>query len=157
MSSDTAEKSFISVFEELFSFLGVDSQFVTIVPLSTLSNVLEYNVLVGVSGSVKGNIMYSYNEKIFRILTDKIIGNINFAGTDIFIQNAIYDFFIEFSKRVMLLAEMSDEDDKKVLLASPIGVMGHNINAMISQVPSKNLFFKVCGEKLAVAFFLEKA
>ena len=149
----SAEKNiFIETFEEIFSYLDFDLKFLNEVPLSTLSNVLQHNILVGVSGSMRGNIIFSFNVKTFRELAACMMGSEKANEEDIFAVSAVADLFTEFCKRLIKFLNRN----KEIFLSSPIGISGNGMTAMISPVPSKNLFFKLNGERLAIAYYLEE-
>ena len=151
MGSD-AKTNVIEVFNGISNYLNFDGKFINEVPLSTLSNALQHNVLVGVSGSMRGNIMFSCNSKVFKVLAGSMTGVSDIDETDIFNTSAVVDLFTEFCKR---LVNMFDKHEN-IFLASPISISGNAIQAMISQVPSINLFFKVNDERLAIAYYLEE-
>lgn len=143
----------MNTFDTLFSYLGFDYKFVNEIPLSTLSNALQNNVLVGVSGALQGNIMFSYNKKTKDEIAYKMTGEKVTSNDDIYAENAIVDFFTEFCRR---LTKIIPTKKGEIFISYPISVSGDNIRAMISQVPSKNLFFKVNGERIAIAYYLEE-
>jgi CheY-specific phosphatase CheX len=143
---------FVNTFNEIFSYLDFDFKFLNEVPLSTLSNALQHNVLVGVNGSLCGNIMFSYSKKTFKALTSSMTGLKNLNDNDIFAVSSVVDLFSEFCKRLIKTFDNGDS----ILLASPISISGTDIRAMISQIPSRNLFFKVNDERLAIAFDLKE-
>jgi len=149
--SDFTEK-FKSITEALFVYLDLDTKFVSEVSLSTLSNASQHNVLIGVSGALKGNIMFGYNASTFRQIGKRMTNLKLVDENDIFVKTSVVDFFMEFCKK--LVATFDEEAD--TLLSYPIAISGENTSAMISQVPSKNLFFKVNEERLSIAYYLEQ-
>ena len=150
MASD-AKNIFVTTFDEIFSYLDFDFSFINEVALSTLSNALQYNILVGVSGTLNGNIMFSYNAKTFRTLAAGMTGLKDINENDIFATSAVADLFTEFCRRFLKYFSKNDN----IFLTNPISIVGDAMKVMISRVPSKNLFFKINNERLAIAYFLE--
>ncbi len=151
MASD-AKSVFVNTFNEIFSYLDFDFKFINEIPLSTLSNALQHNVLVGVSGALRGNIMFSYNQKTYQAITVGMTGIKGMDEDDIYATSSTVDLFTEFCKRLIKLFD----NNENIFLSNPISISGNAIQAMISQVPSKNLFFKVNNERLAIAYYLEE-
>ena len=54
---------FVKVFDDLFSYIGINHKFMCEVPSSTLNSTEEVNTLVGISGDMEGNIMFGYTDK----------------------------------------------------------------------------------------------
>lgn len=154
---------FVQVFNDLFSYVGINHKFMCELPASSLNSTEEVNTLVGVSGDMEGNIMFGYTEKTAKEIAQKMCG----AGVppkqiDIYAKSALADFYSEFCKRVtqsiktqMVLGEQNKKD-YALLSSNPTYVAGSNMYGVISKVPSKKLFFKVNGEKFGIAYNLEE-
>jgi len=154
---------FIQVFDDLFSYIGLNHKFMTEVPSSSLNSTEEVNTLVGISGDMEGNVMFGYTDKTALIIAEKLIGKDNIADVDIFVKSALADFYSEFCKRfthklkVETAFNISSGEKNYILLSSnPTYISGEDMIGVISKVPSKKLFFKVNGEKFGIAYSLEQ-
>lgn len=153
---------FVQVFEDLFSYLGMNHKFMCEVPSSSLNSTEMVNTLIGVSGDMEGNIMFGYTEKTAKEIAAKLIGIDKIEDIDIFAKAALADFYSEFCKRfthrikVETSFNISTGEKNYVLLSSnPTYISGEDMFGAISKVPSKKLFFKVNGEKFGIAYNLE--
>ena len=157
---------FVQVFDDLFSYIGLDHKFMCEVPSSTLNSTEMVNTLVGISGDMEGNIMFGYTDKTAKEIATKLIGSKNIdevKDIDIFIKSALADFYSEFCKRfthtikVETSFNLSGGEKKYILFSSnPTYISGEEMFGAISKVPSKKLFFKVNGEKFGIAYSLEQ-
>lgn len=154
---------FVQVFNDLFSYLGVNHKFMCEVPQSDLNSTEMVNTLVGISGDLEGNIMFGYTDETAKEIAKKLIGKENITEIDIYVKAALTDFYSEFCKRVTHIIKKEsifnakDEvKDYTLLSTSPTYVAGADMRGMISKVPSKKLFFKVNGEKFGIAYNLEQ-
>lgn len=154
---------FIQVFDDLFSYIGLNHKFMCEVPASTLNSTEDVNTLVGVSGDMEGNVMFGYTDKTALSIAGKLIGKDNISDVDIFVKSALADFFSEFCKRftyklkVETAFNISSGEKNYILLSSnPTYISGEDMFGAISKVPSKKLFFKVNGEKFGIAYSLEQ-
>ena len=154
---------FVQVFDDLFSYVGIDHKFMTEVPSSSLNSTEEVNTLVGISGDMEGNIMFGYTGKIAKEIAAKLTGADKVENIDIYVKSALSDFCSEFCKlftnkvRVETSFNASKEDKNYILLSSnPTYISGEDMFGAISKVPSKKLFFKVNGEKFGIAYSLEQ-
>lgn len=153
---------FVQVFEDLFSYLGINHKFMCEVPSSSLNSTEEVNTLVGISGDMEGNIMFGYTGKTAKEIAAKLIGD-KVDDVDIYAKAALADFYSEFCKRfthkikVETSFNISTGEKKYTLLSSnPTYIAGSEMFGAISKVPSKKLFFKVDGEKFGIAYSLEQ-
>lgn len=153
---------FVKVFEDLFSYLGINHKFMCEVPSSSLNSTEIVNTLVGVSGDMEGNIMFGYTDKTAKEIAAKLIGTNEIKDIDIFAKAALADFYSEFCKRVTHKIKVetsfniSTGEKNYILLSSnPTYISGEDMFGAISKVPSKKLFFKVNGEKFGIAYNLE--
>lgn len=153
---------FVQVFEDLFSYLGMNHKFMCEVPSSSLNSTEMVNTLIGISGDMEGNIMFGYTEKTAKEIAAKLIGTNEIEDIDIFAKSALADFYSEFCKRfthrikVETSFNISTGEKNYVLLSSnPTYISGEDMFGAISKVPSKKLFFKVNGEKFGIAYNLE--
>lgn len=154
---------FVQVFQDLFSYIGINHKFMCEVPSSTLNSTEEVNTLVGISGDMEGNIMFGYTGKTAKEIAGKLIGTEKISDIDIYSKSALADFYSEFCKRfthkvkVETAFNISSGDKNYILLSSnPTYISGENMFGAISKVPSKKLFFKVNGEKFGIAYSLEQ-
>jgi len=154
---------FVQVFDDLFSYIGLDHKFMCEVPSSTLNSTEMVNTLVGISGDMEGNIMFGYTDKTAKEIATKLIGSQDIEDIDIFVKSALADFYSEFCKRfthkikVETSFNLAGGEKKYILLSSnPTYISGEDMFGAISKVPSKKLFFKVNGEKFGIAYSLEQ-
>lgn len=154
---------FIQVFEDLFSYIGLNHKFMCEVPSSSLNSTEMVNTLVGISGDMEGNIMFGYTDKTAKEIAAKLIGTDKIQDIDIFAKAALADFYSEFCKRfthkikVETSFNISNGEKNYTLLSSnPTYIAGEDMFGAISKVPSKKLFFKVNGEKFGIAYSLEQ-
>lgn len=154
---------FVHVFEDLFSYLGVNHKFMCEVPSSSLNSTEMVNTLVGISGDMEGNIMFGYTDKTAKEIAAKLIGIETIENIDIFAKAALADFYSEFCKRFIHRIKLetafniSTTSKQYTLLSSnPTYIAGSEMFGAISKVPSKKLFFKVNGEKFGIAYSLEQ-
>lgn len=153
---------FIQIFEDLFSYLGIDHKFMCEVPSSSLNSTEMVNTLVGISGDMEGNIMFGYTDKTAKEISAKLIGTDKIEEIDIYAKAALADFCGEFCKRFThkIKVETSfnisnGEKNYTLLTSNPTYIAGEDMFGAISKVPSKKLFFKVNGEKFGIAYSLE--
>lgn len=163
MTTFNLNDMFVQVFEDLFSYVGINHKFMCEVPSSTLNSTEEVNTLVGISGDMEGNVMFGYTDKTARIIAAKLIGTDKISNIDIFAKSALADFYSEFCKRfthkikVETSFNISNGEKNYILLSSnPTYISGEEMFGAISKVPSKKLFFKVDGEKFGIAYSLEQ-
>lgn len=156
-------KIFVKVFDDLFSYIGINHKFMCEVPSSTLNSTEMVNTLVGISGDMEGNIMFGFTDKTAKEIAAKLIGADEIKDIDIFVKAALADFYSEFCKRftqavrVETAFNISDGEKNYILLTSnPTYISGEDMFGAISKVPSKKLFFKVNGEKFGIAYSLEQ-
>ncbi len=154
---------FTQVFDDLFSYLGVNHKFMCEVPESSLNSTESVNTLVGISGDMEGNIMFGYTDKTAKEIAAKLSGAKDITEIDKFVKASLADFFSEFCKRAIkairlenLYSENSSMKDYVLFSANPTYVAGEEMYGAISKVPSKKLFFKVNGEKFGIAYSLEE-
>ena len=83
---------FVQVFEELFSYIGIDHKFMREVPSSSLNSTEEVNTLVGISGDMEGNIMFRYAVKTDKEIAGKLKGTSSIDNIDIFVKLALAAF-----------------------------------------------------------------
>lgn len=153
---------FVQVFNDLFSYLGINHKFMCEVPSSSLNSTEEVNTLIGISGDMEGNVMFGYTDKTAREIAEKLIGD-KVEDIDIYAKAALADFYSEFCKRftqrikVETAFNISTGDKNYILFSSnPTYIAGVEMFGAISKVPSKKLFFKVNGEKFGIAYSLEQ-
>jgi CheY-specific phosphatase CheX len=163
MTNFSLNDMFVQVFEDLFSYIGINHKFMCEVPSSSLDSTEEVNTLVGISGDMEGNIMFGYTDKTAKEIASKLIGSDKNENIDIFIKSALADFYSEFCKRfthkvkVETAFNVSNGEKNYILLSSnPTYISGEDMFGAISKVPSKKLFFKVNGEKFGIAYSLEQ-
>ncbi len=151
MSSDT-QSAFVSIFDEMLTYLDVEHQFMCEVPASSLNFNADYNVIVGASGESEGNFMFGCTRNTILAIAGKLMGTKNQTDVDIYVKSAVADFFNDFSKRVLKSAKL-----KNVFLSSPTYIAGNNLKSMISKVPTINLFFRIEGEKFDISYNIQGA
>ena len=163
MTTFNLNDMFVQVFEDLFSYVGMNHKFMCEVPSSTLNSTEEVNTLVGISGDMEGNVMFGYTDKTAKAIAAKLIGTDEIDKIDLFAKSALADFYSEFCKRfthklkVESSFNISNGEKKYILLSSnPTYISGEDMFGAISKVPSKKLFFKVDGEKFGIAYSLEQ-
>jgi len=154
---------FVQVFEDLFSYIGINHKFMCEVPESTMNSTEMVNTLVGISGDMEGNIMFGYTDKTAKVIAAKLIGKKEIKDIDIYVKSALADFYSEFCKRfthkvkVETAFNIANGEKNYILLSSnPTYIAGGEMYGVISKVPSKKLFFKVDGEKFGIAYSLEQ-
>lgn len=154
---------FIQIFDELFSYIGINHKFMCEVPSSTLNSTEMVNTLVGISGDMEGNIMFGYTDKTAKEIAEKLTASNKIDNIDIYTKSALADFYSEFCKRlthkikVETSFNISSGEKNYILLSSnPTYISGEDMFGAISKVPSKKLFFKVNGEKFGIAYSLEQ-
>src|SRR5574344_506629 len=93
---------FVQVFNEMFSYIKLEHKFMCEVPASSMNSSEEFNTLVGVSGDLKGNIIFGYTKKTAHELSSKIIGSKekDDDALNYFEKAALSDFYSDFCKRV---------------------------------------------------------
>lgn len=150
---------FVQVFNDLFSYIGIDHKFIREVPESTLNSTEIVNTVIGITGDVEGNIMFSHSPKTALDIASKLMGTDNLTDVDLYAKSALADFYSEFCERfinLVKIANMYEEADTdkvyNLLSTDPTYVSGENMYGVISKVPSKKLFFKVNGEKFGIAY-----
>ncbi|MDD3436837.1 MAG: hypothetical protein PHC64_06780 [Candidatus Gastranaerophilales bacterium] len=153
---------FSQVFDDLFSYIGLNHKFMCEVPSSSLNSTEMVNTLVGISGDMEGNVMFGYTDKTAKEIAEKLIGG-EVKEIDIFVKAALADFYSEFCKRftnkikVETAFDISSGEKNYILLSSnPTYISGEDMFGAISKVPSKKLFFKVNNEKFGIAYSLEQ-
>lgn len=163
MTSFNIIDSFIQIFDDLFSYVGLSHKFMSEVPSSTLNSTEEVNTLVGISGDMEGNIMFGYTDKIAKAIAAKLMGIDEIKEIDIYSKAALADFYSEFCKRLTHKIKVetafnitSGEKNYILLSSNPTYISGEEMFGAISKVPSKKLFFKVNGEKFGIAYSLEQ-
>lgn len=154
---------FVKVFDDLFSYIGINHKFMCEVPSSTLNSTEEVNTLVGISGDMEGNIMFGYTGKTAKEIAQKLTGSNDLKDIDMYAKGALADFYSEFCKRfthkirIETAFNLSSGEKNYILLSSnPTYISGEDMFGAISKVPSKKLFFKVNGEKFGIAYSLEQ-
>lgn len=154
---------FVKVFDDLFSYVGIDHKFMCEVPSSTLNSTEMVNTLIGISGDMEGNIMFGYTDKTAKEIAAKITGADKINDIDIYAKSALADFYSEFCKRFTHKVKVetafnitSGEKNYILLSSNPTYIAGEDMFGAISKVPSKKLFFKVDGEKFGIAYSLEQ-
>lgn len=154
---------FVQVFNDLFSYIKIDHKFVREVPESSLNSTELVNTVIGITGDLEGNIMFSHSPKAALDIASKLIGNENLNGVDLYVKSALADFYSEFCERfinLVKIANMYEETDTNkvynLLSTNPTYVSGENMYGVISKVPSKKLFFKINGEKFGIAYSFAK-
>ena len=154
---------FTKVFDDLFSYVGINHKFMCEVPASSLNSSEMVNILVGITGDLEGNIMFGYTDITAKEIAAKLIGVGEVADIDKYVKASLADFFSEFCKRTINtiksenLYNVGSGSKHYVLLSSnPTYVAGEDMVGVISKVPSKKLFFKVNGEKFGIAYSLEQ-
>lgn len=150
-------------FDDLFSYIGMDHKFMCEVPAKNLNSTEPVNTLVSILGDLEGNIMFGFTEKIAKDIVAKMQGTNKISDIDIYSKSALADFFSEFCKRIIgaIRLESSFEiganfKDYVLLSSDPTYIAGGEMFSSISRVPSKQLFFKVNGEKFGIAYSLEE-
>lgn len=154
---------FVQVFNDLFSYIGIDHKFMREVPSSSLNSTEEVNTLVGISGDMEGNVMFGYTGNTAKEIASKLIGSKSIDNIDIYVKSALADFYSEFCKRFTKKVKVetafnitSGEKNYILLSSNPTYISGEDMFGAISKVPSKKLFFKVNGEKFGIAYSLEQ-
>ena len=154
---------FVQVFDDLFSYIGVNHKFMCEVHESSLNSTEMFNTHVGMSGDMEGNIMFGYTEKTAQEIAAKLMGTEEIKNIDLYTKAALADFYSEFCKRVINLIKTkslhetgTDMKDYALLSSNPTYVAGVDMYGMIGKVASKKLFFKVNGEKFGIAYSLEE-
>ncbi len=154
---------FVQVFNDMFEYLGLEHKFMCEVPESTLNSSEKVNALIGISGDISGNILFGFTEKIAREVSAKLIGVKEINQIDKYEKNALADFYADFCARVthsIKIENLFNIDgagkDYVMFSSNPTYIAGDNMQGVISKVPSKKLFFKVCGEKFGIAYNLEQ-
>lgn len=163
MTNFSLNDIFVQVFNDLFSYIGMNHKFMCEVPSSTLNSTEEVNTLVGISGDMEGNVMFGYTDKTAKEIAGKLIGKDKVDNIDIYVKSALADFYSEFCKRfthkvkVETAFNISSGEKNYILLSSnPTYISGEDMFGAISKVPSKKLFFKVNGEKFGISYSLEQ-
>lgn len=163
MTNFNLNDMFVQVFNDLFSYLGINHKFMCEVPSSTLNSTEEVNTLVGISGDMEGNVMFGYTDKTAKEIASKLMGTDHVDNVDIYVKSALADFYSEFCKRftnkvrIETTFNITSGDKNYILLSSnPTYISGEDMFGAISKVPSKKLFFKVDGEKFGIAYSLEQ-
>src|SRR5574344_549419 len=155
---------FVEVFNEMFAYIDLEHKFMCEVPESSMNSTEEYNTLVGVSGDLKGNIIFGYTKKTADSVSTKVIGNMTNLSDHLnfYDKAALSDFYSYFCKRVTeriktenLYNFNAEIGEYTLLTSNPTCIAGSNMYGIISKVPSKKLFFKVGGEKFGIAYSLE--
>lgn len=153
---------FVKVFNDLFSYIGINHKFMTEVPASSLNSSDMVNTLIGISGDISGNVMFGHSDKTAKEIAAKIRGVSHDANIDEYTKAALADFYSEFCKRVIhsirienLFNSAGNEKDYALLSSNPTYIAGEDMYGVISKVPSKTLFFKVNGDKFGIAYNLE--
>lgn len=155
---------FVQVFNELFAYIKTDHKFMCEVPESSMNSTEEFNTLVGVSGDLKGNIIFGYTGKVAHIVSAKLMGTENISQNVLtfYEKAALADFYSDFCKRVAQKIKTDNlynfdekNGDYTLLTSNPTSISGESLYGIISKVPSKKLFFKVSGEKFGIAYSLE--
>lgn len=163
MTSFNINDVFVQVFNDLFSYIGINHKFMCEVPSSSMNSTEMENTLVGISGDMEGNIMFGYSDKTAREISAKLMGSEKVGDIDKYVKSALADFYSEFCKRFTQKIKVestfnSSQGDKKYILLSsnPTCISGQDMYGAISKVPSKKLFFKVNDEKFGIAYSLEQ-
>ncbi len=152
MSSINLAKTFVTVFDEMLSYLDIDHKFMCEVPESSLNSGEPVNVLVGVTGDMEGNIMFGYAPETAKDIVAKLIGVKSIGKLDSFAEAALADFCADFCRRFIQMIKI----EYNVVLSYPSYASGDDMYAMISKVPSKKIFFKINEKKFNMAYNLEK-
>lgn len=154
---------FVQVFEDLFSYMGINHKFMCEVPSSSLNSTEEVNTLVGISGDMEGNVMFGYTDKTAKVIAAKLMGADSVSKVDIYVKSALADFYSEFCKRFTHKLKVessfnisSGQKNYTLLSSNPTYISGEDMFGAISKVPSKKLFFKVDGDKFGIAYSLEQ-
>lgn len=153
MATLNLPKTFVSVFDEMLSYIEVDHKFMCEVPESSLNSGEPVNILVGITGDMEGNIMFGYAPDTAKDIVEKLVGSEAVRGFGYFEEAALADFCAEFCKRFIQQAKV----EYNLVSSYPSYASGDNMYAMISKVPSKKLFFKINGKKFNMAYNLEKS
>lgn len=163
MTSFNIIDTFIQIFDDLFSYIGLGHKFMSEVPSSSLNSTEEVNTLVGISGDMEGNIMFGYTDATAKEIAAKLIGVDEIKEIDKYSKAALADFYSEFCKRLTHKIKVetafnaaSGEKNYILLSSNPTYISGEEMFGAISKVPSKKLFFKVNGEKFGIAYSLEQ-
>lgn len=153
----------VQVFNDLFSYIDLNHKFMCEVPASSLNSSESVNTLVGISGDIKGNLMFGYTDKTAKEIAAKLIGKKEIKELDYHAKAALADFYSEFCKRFThsikienLYNMKGNEKDYALMSTNPAYISGEDMVGVISKVPSKKLFFKVNGEKFGIAYSLEE-
>ena len=163
MTNFNIMNTLVQIFDELFSYVGLNHKFMSEVPASSLNSTEEVNILVGISGDMEGNILFGYTDKTAKEIAAKLLGVDEISEIDKYVKAALADFYSEFCKRLVnkIKAETafniaSGVKNYTLFSTNPTYISGENMNEIISRVTSKKLFFKVNGEKFGIAYSLER-
>lgn len=150
---------FIQVFDDLFTYINLEHKFIREIPESSLNSTEIVNTVIGITGDIEGNIMFSHSIKAATDIAGKLMGTEALSDIDLYVKSALADFYGEFCERfinLVKIANMYEDTDNltgyNLLLTDPTYVSGENMYGVISKVPSKKLFFKINGEKFGIAY-----
>ena len=145
------KNALISATQEIFSVYGMNPEFQGEIEESQLSSANQVNILVGLSGGLKGNIVMGFKKPSAFKLISKMMGGLEVSSFSELAKSALGE-----ATNMLSGSAISKLNHPVVInLSPPTIVTGERIFLIISRVKSNKLTFKAGDDMFNIAFCLE--
>jgi chemotaxis protein CheX len=136
---------------EIFSGYGNKPEFQGEIEETQLSSANQVNILIGLSGGLKGNIVVGFKKSYAYKLVSKMTGGMEVSELNDFFKGALGEAINMLSGNALVKLN----SPSVINLSPPTIVTGERIFIIISRVKSNKLTFKAGDEMFNIAFCLE--
>jgi len=144
-------KALIVASKEIFSGYGINPEFQGEIEETQLSSINQVNILIGLSGGIKGNLVMSFKKTYAFKLVSKMMGDLEVNAFSDFVKSALG----KVANMVVVSAINKLEHSVDINLSPPTIVVGERIFLNISRVKSNKLTFKAGDDSFNIAFCIE--
>ena len=141
----------ISASQEIFSAYGMNPEFQGEIEETQLSSANQVNILIGLSGGLKGNIVVGFKKPSALKLVSKMMGGMEVTSFSDFAKSALG----EATNMLSGSAIIKLNHPVVINLSPPTIVTGERIFLIISRVKSNKLTFKAGDDIFNIAFCIE--
>ena len=145
------KNALISASKEIFSAYGINSEFQGEIEETQLSSANQVNILIGLSGGLKGNIVVGFKKPSAFKLVSKMMGGLEVSSFNNIVKSALG----EITNMVSGSAIIKLNHPTVINLSPPTIVTGERIFLIISRVKSNKLTFKAGDDMFNIAFCIE--
>jgi chemotaxis protein CheX len=145
------KNALVSASREIFSAYGLNSEFQGEIEETQLSSANQVNILIGLSGGLKGNIVLGFKKNYAFKLVSKMMGGLEVSSFNDFVKSALGEVINMVSGSA--IAKLNNP--ALINLSPPTIITGERIFLLISRVKSNKLTFKSGDEMFNIAFCIE--